>query len=125
EGVAALSKIPVWLGIIVRLVVAAGTAPALLYKSRYITELAGPNSREWSSLQVVVILASLAAALALVWMLMILLARRAPVSAPVMLAGVCGGAGLTLMLSRFATGGQLGLPLSPPLARGALVPPAA
>jgi hypothetical protein len=121
EGFAALPKIPVWLGIIVRLVVAAGTAPALLYKSRYITDFAGPNSREWSSLQTGVILASLAAALALVWMLMIWLARRAPVSAPVVLAGVCGGAGLTVMLSGYATGGQLGLPLAAALAGGAIV----
>jgi hypothetical protein len=121
EGVAALPKIPAWLGIILKLAVAAGTAPVLLYKSRYIAEFAGANSQEWSPLQTWVILASLAAGLALVWLLMILLARRAPVSAPVVLAGVCAGTGLTVMLSGYATGGQLGLPLAAALAGGVIV----
>jgi hypothetical protein len=121
EVLAALPKIPAWLGIMLRLAVAAGTAPVLLYKSRYITELAGANSREWSPLQIGVILASLAATLALIWMLMILLARRAPVSTPVVLAGICAGTGLTIMLSGYATGGQLGLPLAAALAGGAVV----
>src|SRR5438445_556558 len=50
------------------------------------------------------------------------LARRANgfVMAAV-LACVCGGAGVTLMLSSYATGGQLGLPLAAVLAGAAMV----
>src|SRR5262249_43695891 len=85
-------------------------ASILLHGSTYLTDYTGASSQPWSPAQTILILSGLAAALALVWTLMILLIRRAPDwSIPFAVALTCAGAGVTIMLSGYATGGQIGL----------------
>lgn len=85
----------------------------LLYGSIYLTDLAGPGSREWTPTQAGVILFGLAAGLFAVGQLLRTLARRSPRRAvPLALAVACGGTAVTIMLSGYASGGMLGLPLA-------------
>jgi hypothetical protein len=118
----AASLIPMrWLAWVLRLVVAAGAAPTLLYRSTYLADLSGPGSREWTTAQVGLILGGLAAALATGWALLDRLALRAAGHVvPLALALAGAGAGVTVMLSGYASGGQLGLPLAGGLAGAAV-----
>lgn len=102
-------------------VIAAAAAWVLLYQSSYLTDLAGPGSREWTPIQTGLILGGLAVSLAGAWAVLVLLARRtaAPpgkkwkgLSIPLTVALACAGAAVTVMLSGYASGGQLGLPLA-------------
>jgi len=113
ELLAAFPKVPRWLIWPLRLVVVSSGAPVLLHGSSYLTDLAGPGTREWSPARAWLILGSLAVAQAGVWALLALLARRAPgLSHLVCLAVATAGAAVTVMLSGYATGGQIGLPLA-------------
>ncbi len=105
--------VPRWLVGALRLAVVAGAAPVLLFGTSYLTDVAGPGTREWSVRQAWLILGGLAVAVGVVWALLSLLARQAPgLSHVVCLAVASAGAGLTVMLSGYATGGQDGLPLA-------------
>jgi hypothetical protein len=109
---AGLGRLP-WLAWSLRLVLAAGAAPLLLYGSRYVTDNAGPGSREWTPEQTWLILGGLAAALAGVWVLLDrLTGRSAPAAVPLALALACAGSGVVIILSGYASGGQLGLALA-------------
>jgi len=113
ELLAAFPRVPRWLIWPLRSAIAAGGAGVLLHGSSYLSDLAGPGSREWSLAQAWLILGGLAAALAAVWVLLAILARRAPgLSHAVCLSGTSAGAALTVMLSGYASGGQVGLPLA-------------
>ncbi len=117
EVLAVSSKVPRWLIWTLRLVVAIGCAPVLLHGSSYLTDLAGPGTREWSPGLATLILGGLTVALAGVWALLTLLARQAPgLSHPVSMAVAIAGAAVTIMLSGYASGGQIGLPLAGALA---------
>jgi hypothetical protein len=103
----------VWLSWMLRLPVAAGAVPILLHGSIYLTDLSGPGTREWSAEQTWLILSALAATLVCGWALLDQLAGRTGGRAVlVTLALACLGAGLTIMLSGYASGGQLGIPLA-------------
>ena len=113
ELLAAFPRVPRWLVLPLRSAVAASGAGILLYGSIYLSDVAGPGTREWSPVQAWLILGGMAAALAAVWALLALLSRRARgcrtrcawrARAP--------GQRLTVMLSGYATGGQVGLPLA-------------
>ena len=95
-----------------RLAVAALAAPVLAHGSSYVTDLSGPGSREWTAGLAAFISAALAIALFLVWTGLTALASRAGRSAAGAMAVAAGGAGVAIMLSGYATGGQLGLPLA-------------
>ena len=96
-----------------RLVVAAGAAPVLLHDSTYLADLAGPGSREWTPMQTGLILTSLAAVLLCVWASLVALARQTHSrSVPLAVSAASAGAALTVMLSGYASGGQIGLPLA-------------
>jgi len=99
-------------GWLVRFAVAAGAVPVLVYGSSYVADLSGPGSREWSPGLAWLLFAGLATALFLVWTALVRLAERANRSASLAVAGTSVGAGLTIMLSGYAAGGQLGLPLA-------------
>ncbi len=102
-----------WLVWLLRLVVAAGAARVLLHNTSYLMDLAGPGTREWTPAQTWLILGGLGLALAAVWALQVVLAKRTPSrSLPLALALTCIGAALTVMLSGYSTGGQMGLPLA-------------
>src|SRR5262249_1560039 len=101
-----------WLIWVLRGLVAIGVARILLHSTIYITDLTGPGSREWNATLTAKILGGLAAALAVVWAALLLLRRRpAGRGAPFAVGGTCLCAGATVMLSGYASGGQLGLPL--------------
>jgi hypothetical protein len=117
ELLAARPSVPRWVPWALRLAIAAAAAPVLLYNTTY---LAGTGTPEWSSSDAVLILGSLAAALAAVWGLLGLLLRRAPGrSVPLALSVACAAAGVAVMLSGDLTDGQLGLPLAAALAGAA------
>jgi len=113
ELVAVFPRTPRWLVWALRSAVAASGAGVLLYGSSYLTDLAGPGTREWSPVQAWLVLGGLGAAEGAVWALLAILARRAPgLSHAVCLSGTSAAAALTVMLSGYATGGQAGLPLA-------------
>jgi hypothetical protein len=102
-----------WLALVLRLAVAAGAAPILLYGSIYTSHAAGPGTREWLPEQMALILGGLAVALLLVWLFQDRLAARGAGRGVLLaLALAAAGAGVTNMLSGYATGGQLGFPLA-------------
>jgi hypothetical protein len=113
ELLSASGRIPRWLAWLVRLALAAAAARVLLHDTSYLTDLAGPGTREWTPAQAAWILGGLAVVLAVVWVALAYLAVRAAGAVPLAgLALACAGAGLAVMLSGYATGGQLGVPLA-------------
>jgi hypothetical protein len=128
-----------------RLVICAGAGRLLLDQTTFITDLNVAGTPEWTPAQTWLILGGMAASLAVVWGALATLTHRPPLatagedsscagassaatrqgwrapgrSVPLALALACAGAGVTVMLSGYATGGQLGLPLAASLA-GAL-----
>jgi hypothetical protein len=112
EIIIAAASRPRWLAWPLRLIVSAGAAPILLYGSSYITDLRGPDSREWSIAQTVLIFGVLALVLVVVWWAVWLLTKRSACrSVPVLLALVSAGAAVTVLLSGYASAGQSGLTL--------------
>jgi hypothetical protein len=121
EVIAAFSRRAPWLGWLLRLAVAAGAAPVLLHGSSYLTDAAGPGTREWSPGQTWCVLGALAAALVTNQALLGRLARRAAGRSVLLtLALVAAGAGVTVMLSGYASGGQLAFPLTAGLGAAAV-----
>ncbi len=108
ELLAAFPRRPRWLIWALRIAVAGLGPRVLLHGSMY---LAGPSA--WTTPRAWLILGSIGAAEAAVWVLLVLLARRpAGASLPIALALTIGGASMTVMLSAYLSGGQAGLPLS-------------
>jgi hypothetical protein len=117
-----------WLVLLLRLVVAAVAARILLHNSGYLADLAGPGTRAWSPQKSALVLAALSGAVIAVWAALLLLARRTCCVAGAGASGTmrwgggrsvvasvavaCGGGAMTVMLSGYASGGQLGLPLA-------------
>ncbi|HMC88041.1 MAG TPA: hypothetical protein VKI17_00770 [Gemmataceae bacterium] len=121
EIIAAALRRAAWMGWLLRLALAAVAARIILHNSSYITDLAGPGSREWPVGQTWIILLGLAGALAAIWALLsLLLARSSAWSVPATLALVAACAGVTIMLSGYASGGQLGFPLAAALGGAAV-----
>jgi hypothetical protein len=134
ELVATLAASMRWLVWLLRMIVAASAARVLLHNTIYLTDLAGPGSQEWTPAQTWMILGGLAIALAGGWTSLAFLARRTAISASlsnqkcgvrgrgssVLLAVsvACAGTAITVMLTGYATGGELGLPLAAALAGG-------
>lgn len=114
EAVAAFAGRVGWL---LRLAVAAAAAPVLLHGSSYLTDLSGPGSRAWSPEETWLILGGLAVALAAAWGLLTRAgtdAGRRTAVCPLIVASA--GAAVVVMLSGYASGGQLGFPLAAALA---------
>jgi hypothetical protein len=110
EAIAAASA---RLGWVARGVVAALAAPVLLYGTVYVADLSGPGSRAWSQAGAWLIFAALAALLMAAWTASNLLAaRRGGLTALACVAGAVLGAGLVTILSGYATGGPIGVPLA-------------
>lgn len=104
-----------------RCVVASLAAPLLLHGSTYTTDLSGPGSRTWSTAQASLIFAMLTLGLLGAWAALQRLAVRTVGSTPLWcIAGATLGAGLVVMLSGYASGGQLGIPFGAALAGVAL-----
>jgi len=106
-------RVPRWLVWSLRTVVAMGFGRVLLHGSIYIADLAGPGTRQWNIAQTWAILGGTAALLMLLWAAIAALDKRRESRAlPLVLAMTSFAAGMTIMLSGYATGGQLGFPLS-------------
>lgn len=96
-----------------RFAVAGGTTPLLLHRTIYLVDLAGPGSREWSRPRAALILTGMALVAFAAWTSLLRLARRTESRSILLgLSLVCGGTGLTVMLSGYASGGQLAVPLA-------------
>jgi hypothetical protein len=121
ELLGAFPKVPQWLIWTLRMAVAGLGARVLLHGSMYLTGLPGPDSTAWSAPQAWLILGSIAAAEAAVWVLLARLARQ-PVGAslPIALSVAVGAVSMTIMLSAYLAGGQAGLPLSAAVLGGGL-----
>ena len=113
ELLSAFPRVPRWLAWALRVAIAGGLARVLLHGSIYLAGPGTPDSQAWPKGWAWPILGSLAAFQILVWALLVRLARRSPGVAPMIgLAIVSGGSAITIMLSAYASGGQIGLPLS-------------
>ena len=94
------------------LVVVAAT-PILLDHSSYVTDLAGPDTREWSTLTTTLVFAVAALTLAAAWTILVNQSARSQGTAVlVVLAVTAAATTLVVMLSGYASGGQLGVPLA-------------
>ncbi|SRR5579883_281585 len=110
EIIAAAVKKWAWLP---RFAIAVCAGWVLLYGSVYLEDLAGPDSREWTPGQTWLNLAILTTSLIAVWASLSKLASGSGGrTVPLALALTCAGAAATIMLSGYASGGQLGLPLA-------------
>jgi hypothetical protein len=110
EVIAAASARAGW---VARCVVAALATPVLLYGSAYVADLSGPDSREWPAATAWLVFVALAVALMGVWAALNRLTARTEGRTPLWcVAGVALGAGLVVMLSGYASGGQFGVPLA-------------
>ncbi len=108
EALAAWPRVPNWTAWLLRLVIAFAAARLLLHGSVYLED-----SGEWTGVERWSWLAGLGGSLFAVWGLLALLDWRRPgPSLPLALAVVCAASGVAVMLSGYATGGQLGLPLA-------------
>jgi hypothetical protein len=100
---------------LVRIVVATGAGPALLFGSTYLSDQGGAGTREWSSGQALLVLGGMAVGLATMWTALEETRLRRGASTTVAglaLALALVGASGTIMLSGSATAGLLGLPLA-------------
>ena len=113
ELAAAFPRVPRWSAWTLRLAIAAGMGRILLDHTSYLTDLAGPGTREWTAEKTWLMLGSLALASSTVWVLLALRERRLPSrSVPMVLAIASAGTACTVMLSGYLSGGLLGLPLA-------------
>jgi hypothetical protein len=102
-----------WLAWLPRLVVAALAGRILLHDTSYLADLSGPGSRQWTPEQTWIILGSMAVALLGVWYLLTRLTQQAQGRAvPLTVAIACGGTAVVMMMSGYASGGPLAMPLA-------------
>ena len=117
-GAVLLSRWP-WAGWALRLCVAFMAGRILLDGTIYITDVAGPGTREWSPIQESLILGGLAIGLVLAWGFLLWQGSRVSSRTTcVTLMLTVLATGLTVMLSGYATGGELGFPLAGALLGG-------
>jgi hypothetical protein len=110
EAIAAASGRLSW---VARGVVAALAAPVLLQGTVYVADLSGPGSRAWSPAEAGLIFAALASLLMAAWTASNrLAARKGGLTVLACVAGAILGAGFVTILSGYASGGQIGVPLA-------------
>jgi hypothetical protein len=121
ELVAAFPQIPRWTAWCLRVLFAATAGRVLLDNSRYLVD-SDPDLPPWTTEQMLLVLGGFAAVLLAVWgALAFLMHRSQDRATPLAVAGVCAGSAVTIMLSSYLTGGQIGLPLAFSLAGAAAV----
>jgi hypothetical protein len=119
---AVLPRRTAWLAWALRLVVAGGAARVLLHGSIYITDSAGAGTREWPPVETWLILGTLAVGLATAWALLDYQTARYSGRMTLFVLSITSAvAGMVVMLSGYASGGQLGFPLAAALAAVAVV----
>jgi hypothetical protein len=96
-----------------RFIVAAAAGRILLHDTSYVADLSGPGSRQWTIQQTWIILGGLSTALFGVWFLLDWFAEREPGRAMVLaVAMACAGTSVAMMMSGYASGGPLAMPLA-------------
>ncbi len=122
ELLSAFPRIPRWLSWALRLVIAGCLARVLLDGSIYLSGSTEPGTLAWSPTMAWLILRLLEAAQMTSWALLVLLVRRSSaVSTVIGLAIAVGGSAIVIMLSAYASGGQVGLPMSAALLGASMV----
>ncbi len=112
EIVASLATTPRWLAFSLRAIAATIALPTLLWGTVYLSELAGPGTREWSSLQIAAHVIGYGAVLTAVACGVRCLAKRDHArSVLIGTSAIVAGSAVIVMLSGYASGGQLGFPL--------------
>ncbi|MCA9188708.1 MAG: hypothetical protein R3E01_00775 [Pirellulaceae bacterium] len=104
------SRAIVWM---LRLAISVAVARVLLHGSIYLADVVGPGTRKWDDASSGMILLAIGSGVLLVWTTAIWVTTRS--SGRSMLLSfffVAGAAAISIMLSGYATGGQLGLPLA-------------
>jgi hypothetical protein len=102
-----------WLAWLPRLALAALASRILLHDTSYLKDLSGPGSRQWTPEQTWIILGSLTAVLIGVWFLLARLTQREPGrTVPFTVAIACAGTAVVMMMSGYASGGPLAMPLA-------------
>jgi hypothetical protein len=110
EAIASIAKRFGW---IARATVAVLAAPVLLWDSLYITGQGGSRPPAWSPGQMWLIFAALGVLLMAYWTILCRLAPRAGERLALgCVSGAVLGTGVVIMLSGYATGGQVGMPLA-------------
>ena len=113
EFLSAFPRIPTAAIWALRLAFASCVGRVLLSGSVYLSGPHEPGTLAWLPVTAALILGLIALTQAISWLLMDRLGRRASsVSTVVGLAIAIGGSAITIMLSGYASGGQVGLPLS-------------
>ncbi len=96
-----------------RLLLAGGVAPILLYGSVYVSDSAGPGTRRWTPYQAVLVFFMLGLALSTVWRLLSKLQRQTQSQVvPLAVALSCLGAAATVALSGYASIAGVGVALA-------------
>lgn len=99
-----------WIAGVLRLAMAASISPALLYRTSYLADLAGPGSAEWSTSVAALHLLSTAAIVVLVWTsLAKWQSRTTDTALAAVLAITAVAAGVTVVLSGYLLGGLVGV----------------
>lgn len=120
-GAVLLSRWP-WAGWALRVCVALMAGRILLDRTVYITDIAGPGTREWSPTYQALLFGGLATTLLITWRLLI--GRKGEDASRwtgILLSLAIGISGVVIMLSGYATAGQLAFPLAGSLAGGLLL----
>jgi len=113
EFVASLALFPSWLKWILRFGLAVGITPILLHGTIYLADIAGPGTREWPLPQAIFIVVGLACLLIITWILLEWLqSRSSGKTTGTALFLTSAASGVTIMLSGYSSGGQMGIPLS-------------
>jgi len=121
ECLSAAPRLPRSISWIGRGALAFAATPLLLWNTVYLKDVAGPGTRQWSETELILWLSGLGALLTTVWTLLDWRhVRRPGRSTPLALALTTAAAALTVMLSGYLTGGQMGLPLAAAVTGGVL-----
>lgn len=100
-----------WHAVLLRVAVAASIAPLLLFKTIYLSDLAGPGSAEWTTGQAVLILLAIAAFIVVQWLALSKLQERSSdrtVALLLAMLNLC--AALAVVMSGYLRGGLIGMP---------------
>lgn len=107
-----IGRVPSWLAWVLRALLAIAIPRVILHGSVYLSDLTGPESRQWTPVQAWLIMTAIGLGLFVVWGVLARLARGSTGSVvPAAVALTAAVSGVAIMLSGYATGGQWGLPL--------------
>ncbi|MGQ0634700.1 MAG: hypothetical protein ACT4QC_08820 [Planctomycetaceae bacterium] len=121
EWLGAVPQVPRWALWLLRLAFAAAMTRVLLHGTIYISDLAGPGTREWSSGKTLATCSGIGTLLFAAWVSLAAIERRsAELSLAIVACVAAVGSGLTIFFSGYFSGGLLGVTLAGALAGATL-----